>query len=1010
MIEEQDNPTGKIMARRAAPAQMERTLTDLEIIELESDFDDLRENVLAGDGSDDVIEQELSVDVDVDVSEDEEVITADSVYGSEYDTPEEVDTSPHLDSTDNLEPKGDRGRTGNKVKKTVPSSTAETARALRAPLYGRNEQLNELKEVFLSTWNDRRLSLVTLLGEPGSGKTRVAREFARSVRAAIPNALVLWGVATDPEGAAYEAISGALSERFGIGQTEAPEDVREKIAASVGETLPAPLCEEVTHLIAHLMGAPFPESPVIDTLARELRDLDMRCQIAVRRFLEQHADRGPLVLCLDNMENARVETISLVNYLAQSMQDRPVMILTAACPELVERYPQWGHGEMGHHRIDLEQMERDDVGLLLRSLIGVQQIPDELVDVACDRLHGSPRAIYDLARFLIETRAVEGDERNGSISAKRLKEIELPAAHEDLLRQRLQALPRGEQQLLIQASAVGDVFWTGAVVALARAVAVSPEQPDGPPLDEIGALVVRTTSEVAAALAALCQRGLIVEASASTLAGEQEYRFAYPPIQRLAYSMFRRTDEEQQGLSRDCLRCHSLVAQWLDLRPEGRLEKRQEQVAEQLERAGDRLGAANRYRRAANCARDRFRGDKAARLYRQALACLGETDLGTRLYIWHDLGSVYQAIGDLDAALDVFERMLRLSWVVASRPKAAVAYNKLGRLWRQKGNPRLALEHLQRGLRMYRESGDDRGVASSLDDIARVHWMQGKQETALDLSAKALEMRRRLGDKRSMAVSLATIGNIEKDRGLFEEAEACLRQALQLREETTDRPGHAESLTDLGELDFARGRLADARQHWETALCDTDRIGAGPIQMRVLSNLGSLAVRQGQINDAHEYLSRALDAANDTDDQRSRIETLHTMGLAELADGNSSRAKSTAEEALVLAQESELAPLAAKAEMVLAEIHAATIFDASASDTSSPSGADLHFARAIQIFRDCSHDLQLARALRRLGEYRIERGQWDSGKAALQEAKDILARLDLPEADEIERMMRELGA
>ena len=55
----------------------------------------------------------------------------------------------------------------------------------------------------------------------------------------------------------------------------------------------------------------------------------------------------------------------------------------------------------------------------------------------------------------------------------------------------------------------------------------------------------------------------------------------------------------------------------------------------------------------------------------------------------------------LEAALGAFERMLRLSWVGASKAKAAVAFNKMGRVWRRKGDLKLSLEYLERGAELF---------------------------------------------------------------------------------------------------------------------------------------------------------------------------------------------------------------------------------------------------------------------------------------------------------------------
>src|SRR5438045_4635431 len=232
-----------------------------------------------------------------------------------------------------------------------------------------------------------------------------------------------------------------------------------------------------------------------------------------------------------------------------------------------------------------------------------------------------------------------------------------------------------------------------------------------------------------------------------------------------------------------------MVAQWLELRPEGRGEDSQEEVGRHLERAGDGDGAAMRFRRAADAARASYTNDKAIRLYAQALACLGEGDLAARIHLWHDLGSVYELKGDFEAALGAFERMLRLTWVVSSRTKAAVAFNKMGRVWRRKGDLKLALEYLERGLELFRSAADSRGIAGSLDDIGKTLHMLGRYDEAFAKITEALARRGKRGDKRAIATSLSRLGEVQQDRGQYEAALTCHREAYELRKVAGDRWG-----------------------------------------------------------------------------------------------------------------------------------------------------------------------------------------------------------------------------
>lgn len=870
---------------------------------------------------------------------------------------------------------------------------------IRARFVARMEQLQQLKRLFLASREQRSLNVVTLVGDPGVGKSRLALEFARSVRSAVPDARVLSGAPSANGEESFAAVIRMLCERFGIAENEQARDAREKIEAGVAEVMPERLRTEVTHLLAHLMRYPFAQSPVVEPLAQVPGQLEVRRYIAVRRFFEKDSDRASLLLFFDGVERAGAETVNLIHFLAEGLRNCPVFIMATARPTLFRRHPQWGQGEFSHTRMEVGPLSGGDSLALFQELIHHDTIPEELALVARDRLGGSPRAVEELARYLLETGAVIAvDEGRWNVSSERLDGLTIPRTHEEILRARLRALSPNLRQVLEKAAAVGEVFWLDAVLALLRSSSTETGDPDGPTLEEIGAAGEKTRNHLLTELKLLSQRGLIVESANASIAGEQEFRFAYAPIWDLAYEMI------EENARR---RYHRLVAQWLELRPEGRLEEQQEQAGRHLQRAGDGVGAAARFRRAADGARARYFNDRAIRLYVRALACVGEADVAARIHLWHDLGSVYQLKGDFDAALDAFERMLRLSWVVASRAKGAVAFNKLGRLWRQKGNLDLALEYLERGLDLFRQSNDKRGIATSLDDIGQLLWMLGRYDDALDRSAKALEMRRQIADKRSIAVSLSNIGNIEKDRGLFDEAEACYREAMQLRRQVGDRYGYIISQNNLGALSFERGELQLARDAWEDALAEAEQIGALPLQMILLNNIGETALQMGKVADARQRIERAMSLAREMEDQRATAEILRNLALVEMREGNSTAARALAEECLELARRGQMREMVGRSLLALGEICATTLFDESGGDNRAQ--ALEYFRAAVKVFREMRNEAELAKSQKRLGEYLIEQGQTADGRSALSEAAEIFERLGMRVAAEVRRTLTDLG-
>jgi tetratricopeptide (TPR) repeat protein len=885
----------------------------------------------------------------------------------------------------------------------APEATAAPPQfELRPSFAGRARELETLVATYEAVERDRALGFALVLGEPGMGKTRLLREATRRIAARAPEVRVLFG-AGDGRGAGHTAFARLLGGRVGITPSDSGTAQREKILAGVAEVLPAARVTEVAHLLAHLMRVPFPDSPVLAPLVDSPQQLEARTYIALRRFLAADANAGPLVLCLENLELCGTETINLLHYLAAGLRSAPVLMLCTARELLYDRHPSFGDTDVPLAELRLGPLDDHEAGTLLRELCRpLGELPDRLVRHAA-KLRGSPRAIYELVRYLLEANVIVPDDADGwTIDRGRLALLVLPEDHAALTAARLAAMPEPDRDLLDKAAAVGETFWLDAVVALVRAAALQSDAPDGPTLAEIATAGDRTRVTVAQGLARLAQTAWIVEVAESSAAGEREYQFAYPPLWSAAYGSI---DEAKRRAS------HRVVAHWLELRPGGRRPVAQEDIGRHLELSGDVAAAAACYRRAADAARHSFFNARAIKLYGRALTCLGETDLAARIHLWHDLGSVYELKGEFDAALGAFERMLRLSWVVATRSKAAGAFNKMGRVWRRKGDLKLALEYLSRSKELFEQAADERGVAASLDDIGQVLYLLGRYDEAYERVTRALAARSRDGEPRSIAESLSNLGNIQKERGRFAEARNCHSESLELRRGIGDRAGVVGSLNNLAVLAFEVGDLEGARSGWEQALQEAEQIGALPLQALALTNLGELARIQGRSEEARRRLDEALALAEDIDDRRLQSEALRNLALLAHTGGDDD-ARDHAERALELARVAGLRDNEGRCLLALAEVVGGNLFDADMAgepaSTGRASSAETYYRRGIDLLRDIGNDSELAKGLELFGRHKIERGDLGSGSSLLREALAIFDRLGMKRRDDVERVLTSL--
>jgi tetratricopeptide (TPR) repeat protein/MoxR-like ATPase len=866
---------------------------------------------------------------------------------------------------------------------------------------GRDAAHDRMVKAFDDGKRRSQLAFFALIGPPGAGKTRLVRELARTLKSRAPNARFLAAKAGTSEAMPYAGFARLFEGRFGLTRHDSPEDAQQKILAAVGEVLPQ-RTTEVAHLFAQLLGRPFTGSPVVEPLAESPQQLEARTFIAVKRFLAADAARAPMVLCLDEIEEAAPETINLLHYLAAGLGSAPVMLMAVGRSELFERHPTFGEGDTPLERHDLGPLEAAEAEALLREILrALDAVPEEIVAHAT-KLGGLPRTLIEFVRLLLEAQVIVRSDRNRqgwTIDRAALSRLSLPARKEDLPAARLAQLPREKRDLLEKASAVGEIFWLDAVVALLRTPKLK-DDPDGPPLAEIATAGDATRHDAARALAELVESEWLVEVE-SSVTGEREYRFAYPPLRDVVAAG---ADAEARR------RNHRVIAQWLELRPEGRDESSQEQIARHLEEAGDREAAAACYRRAADEARAHYHHENTIKLYGRALACLAQGNLASRIHLWHDLGSVFELKGDFEAALGAFERMLRLTWVVSSRAKAAVAFNKMGRVWRRKGDLKLALEYLMRGQDLFEQAGDVRGIAGSLDDVGQVLYLLGRYEEAGEKITEALARRGKGGDKRSIAHSLSNLGNVQKDRGRLTESESCHKQALDLRREIDDRAGVVLSRNNLAVLAFERGDKDGARRLWEQALSEAEKIGALPLQALVLANMGETALVEGKPEEARRRLEETMALARDLDDRRLLCESARNLGLLELEEGNAGRARELTTRALEIAESAGLRDGVGRALLALGEVHAGTLFDA--DKTLNEDGVEItseeFFKRGVELFRQLGNDSELAKGLERFGRYKLERGDVAGGRELLREAQAIFSRLGMKAGEAVKKMIGEV--
>src|SRR3954452_12182548 len=217
----------------------------------------------------------------------------------------------------------------------------QPAGSLSAPLIGRETELALLRNTFERTLRDSRAHLVTIYGDAGVGKSRLAREFAQG----LERVTVLVGRCLPyGEGITYWPLAEMVKTSAGIADDDPAEEAREKLRSGCRE-------EAVADLLALVSGVD--EAGEADRSRQEIA-------WAVREWAEALADSRPLVLAFEDIHWAEEPLLDLIEHVASRVRDTPVLILCLARPELLDSARGWGGGRVRGATIELGALAPDD--------------------------------------------------------------------------------------------------------------------------------------------------------------------------------------------------------------------------------------------------------------------------------------------------------------------------------------------------------------------------------------------------------------------------------------------------------------------------------------------------------------------------------------------------------------------------------------------------------------------------------------------------------------------------
>jgi len=711
----------------------------------------------------------------------------------------------------------------------------------RIPLIDRRRELGLLNDIFERSASRERAHLVTLLGEPGIGKSRLTEEFVAGLR---EGTRVLAGRSNPfEEDVTFWPVAQMVYHEIGEERGAPEERIVDRLRELLGPEVPTDISESAVRGLGLTLG--FGEAG-----SEENRYHVAEVRTGLLTLLTGIASEGPVVLVFEDLERSDPLLLDLIEQLMKEARRLPLMVVCVARWDFLEQRPNWAGGLADAATLWVEPLAEEHA---IRLAMEAGDFDRAVAERVAEHTGGNPFFVIEITGMM---RREDRDlPPRGAAPSARL----LPATVQAVIAARIDQLSSGGRNLVRRAS----VFPRGRFDETELAMVVDP---DSTLLEEAASeeLLVRDPAE------------------------QGVWAFGSDVLRDVAYESLAK---------RERLRLHLIVADALsDQTSADRYPRAIAFHLEQAARAASDLDprersiadrAVSALAHAGDLARRRIEARTAADLYTRALALAGPEDRwgGREAWIVSMLGETHYRLGEFDDAEARFRKALALAdgddRVTAHSARFLAEVTTTIR-----GDDHLAGALFERSIRAARRLGDARVLARSLLMAAWVPYRQDRLDEADTMFREALEVARSDAHADPWAEVQASVGIAAVISARGSEAGALVvgREALEVAERG-DQPFTIAVAHQLVAASLRRSmQLDEAAGHADTAVVAFRGLGARWELASALADRGAIDRLAGRLDDAVTDLEEASVLCRELKDRAlvtpTAAELARTLGMA----------------------------------------------------------------------------------------------------------------------------------
>jgi class 3 adenylate cyclase/tetratricopeptide (TPR) repeat protein len=319
---------------------------------------------------------------------------------------------------------------------------------LRADLIGRKAELAQLEEG-VQRLREGEGTILTICGDPGTGKSRLVAEFKET----LDSSKTQWldGHAYPySQNMPYSPVIDLLNRAWQIEEGDPPETAREKVESHIELLLGKK--EGVAPYVGGLYALRYPE---VEGINPELR----KCRLfeALQAILSALTRRGRTILCLEDLQWADSFSLDLLRFLLSESRHPILFLCVYRLPFSLWTSHQLSRIGKSYQEIRLQDLSPSEAQDMMESLLKSKDFPRELRRFIQQKVEGNPFYLEEVMNSLIESDTLTRDNGRWKL-ARPLREADIPPTVRGVLSARIDRLDAETKGILQEASVIGRIF------------------------------------------------------------------------------------------------------------------------------------------------------------------------------------------------------------------------------------------------------------------------------------------------------------------------------------------------------------------------------------------------------------------------------------------------------------------------------------------------------------------------------------------------------------------------